>query len=300
MAFPRHNDQAGPTFFKKLLGLNIFGIVNESLGLVYFYFFGEQSCIEVDGKKTHGPNAVISMLRHYLTMHSNNERHLTIYADNCVGQNKNKFVMGYLAWLVETNVYDTIRVNFMPVGHTKFAPDAFFGTLKREFRRSDIDTPEQFLEMASRINKAKAFLYGQPNAWPWREWRTYVQDRFSAVLGIGKIYHFLLRKQVAPSTVVLEHRTKLADTRSTLVGMKQIARKRKSSDVEEREGLPKELKAMGLSEKRARYLLFQVAQHCLEQNQHDFISILLNYVNPADIEVYRSRRLDPVMGASLF
>ena len=58
------------------------------------------------------------------------------HADNCSGQNKNRFVMQYLAWRVMTGLNKRIEISFMMVGHTKFAPDWCFGLLKQRFRRT--------------------------------------------------------------------------------------------------------------------------------------------------------------------
>ena len=44
-----------------------------------------------------GANSIISMLHYYLEHHSLGEADLTLHADNCSGQNKNRYVMQYLA-----------------------------------------------------------------------------------------------------------------------------------------------------------------------------------------------------------
>ena len=54
-------------------------------------------------------------------------------ADNCTGQNKNRYMMYYLAWRVLADLHDEITMSFLPVGHTKFVPDWCFGLAKQCF-----------------------------------------------------------------------------------------------------------------------------------------------------------------------
>lgn len=87
-----------------------------------------------------GANATISLVHHYLQNHGLKEKDLLLHADNCVGQNKNNIVVQCLAWRVIAGLSDSIELSFMLVGHTKFAPDRFFGLFKNLFRRSQVDT----------------------------------------------------------------------------------------------------------------------------------------------------------------
>ena len=47
-----------------------------------------------------GANTIISLLHHFLATHNFREANLHLHADNCSGQNKNRYVMQYLAWRV--------------------------------------------------------------------------------------------------------------------------------------------------------------------------------------------------------
>ena len=48
--------------------------------------------------QSHGASSVVSMLDHYFSTHSLKESVRYCHAGNCVGQNKNRFVIGYFAW----------------------------------------------------------------------------------------------------------------------------------------------------------------------------------------------------------
>ena len=60
------------------------------------------------------------------------------HADNCCGQNKNCFLMGYFMWRMLVGLHKEIKVSFLPVGHTKFSPDWCFGLFKLQYRRTNI------------------------------------------------------------------------------------------------------------------------------------------------------------------
>ena len=102
-----------------------------------------------------GANAIISMLHHFFDVHGFGERHVHLHADNCVGQNKNRFLMYYLMWRVMAGLYDEATISFLPVGHTKFAPDWCFGLMKQCFRRTkigDLDDIANCVSLSSAVN----------------------------------------------------------------------------------------------------------------------------------------------------
>ena len=70
----------------------------------------EGQAIGADGSKAHGPNAVLSMVGHYLTEHCAGTKNLLLHADNCVGQSKNKTVIAYLLWRTMTGLSDNIEL----------------------------------------------------------------------------------------------------------------------------------------------------------------------------------------------
>ena len=63
-----------------------------------------------------------------------------LHEDNCMGQNKNNANVHYLMWRTLTGRHKAATLSFMLVGHTKFAPDRFFGSFKRCFIRSNVST----------------------------------------------------------------------------------------------------------------------------------------------------------------
>ena len=80
------------------------------------------------------------MVHHYISLHGVQEQDLRLHADNCVGQNKNNTFIHYLLWRVMTKKCKKASLSFMLAGHTKFAPDRFFGLFKRRYRHSQVNT----------------------------------------------------------------------------------------------------------------------------------------------------------------
>ena len=88
---------AGPTratVFLTPYKIGIFGVNNEAMCHQVNYAIHESI---TTGK---GPNAVASMLHHYLENYSLGESVVYIHADNSVGQNKNNVIMHYLCWRI--------------------------------------------------------------------------------------------------------------------------------------------------------------------------------------------------------
>ena len=53
------------------------------------FLVDENETIWKDGKQTHGPNAVISMLDYILDTQGREERSISLHADNCPGKHLN-------------------------------------------------------------------------------------------------------------------------------------------------------------------------------------------------------------------
>ena len=132
--FPNDPQQPGPAYFLVAHKCQIFGICCEPLGKQVNYLIDEE---EVIGK---GANATVSLPHHYLCAHAQQEDHLLLHADNCIGQNKNNCLIHYLLYLILVGKKKSVTLSFMLSGHTKFAPDRHFGLIKKAYRRTRVDT----------------------------------------------------------------------------------------------------------------------------------------------------------------
>ena len=85
VALPQVARQIGPIYFKVPRKVHIFGINNEALPHQLNYLLDEADTIGMDGKNSHGPNSVASMLHHYFSRHGLKKRECYLHADNCSG-----------------------------------------------------------------------------------------------------------------------------------------------------------------------------------------------------------------------
>ncbi|KAE8884544.1 hypothetical protein PF003_g31435 [Phytophthora fragariae] len=136
-------------YFLSLVIVYLFGIYYANKNIQYNYVYEES----VAGK---GTDEVNSMLFHFIQkiVVANGHQKLTIYADNCGGQNKNNFVVKMLLGLAQMGELETIDLKFFIKGHTKNAVDRRFGHIRKKFAREDVWTMDQLLEVG---NAASSF-----------------------------------------------------------------------------------------------------------------------------------------------
>ena len=142
-----------PLYFKVPCRVQLFGIVQDARIEQCNYLFGGQHTIGPDRKKAHGSNSVVSMLHHHLDTNAA-DKSLHFHADNCTGQNKNKTVLGYLAWRCVTGLSEQIELSFMRVGHTLSAMDCYFGLIKKRWHSTENYTMENAVEKSSNANRS--------------------------------------------------------------------------------------------------------------------------------------------------
>ena len=128
---PHHSRQEGPLYFKVCRKVQLFGICCDINNVQINYLIDESETIGQSGYKSHGPISVISMLDHHFSNHSQKEHICHCHADNCVGQNKNRFRIRYLVWRVITGKHKQYLLLFMEVGHTRRLVDGHFGLIKK-------------------------------------------------------------------------------------------------------------------------------------------------------------------------
>ena len=140
-----------------------------------------------------GANAVISRLNYFFSHHGFGERDVYLHADNYTGQNKNNCMMQYLVWCMITNRHTSITLSFLPVGHTKFAPDWRFGLFKRIYRRTKV---ESLLAIAQVVNSSADCNFSQlvvcedgSTIVPTYNWTDFFAPRMK-ISGIKKFHHF--------------------------------------------------------------------------------------------------------------
>ena len=132
--YPSNPLQPGPMYFKTARKCEIFSICCE----------GRRIQAESIGK---GANSIISYLHHFLEVYRVGEQHLQLQADICVGQNKNNYMIQYLAWRCLTGKHMSCSIHFMMVGHTRFSPDQYFGLIRRKYLKTRISSIAQLSQV---------------------------------------------------------------------------------------------------------------------------------------------------------
>ena len=103
--------QPGPIYFLVPRNCGIFGVCAEGFPQINYL-------IDEGMSSSKGLNMVISFLHHFLENYGVGKQKMELHCDNCSGQNKNKFVMWYLAWRILQKLHTDIAVSFIPAGHT--------------------------------------------------------------------------------------------------------------------------------------------------------------------------------------
>ena len=242
--------QPGSLYFKTARKC-VFGICCEPLSKQVTYLIDE-ACST--GK---GADTVISFLHHFLEVHSEGETKLFLHADNCCGQNKNNAVMQYLAWRTLVSRHNAIQISFMLPGHTKFAPDRFFGLFKQTFRRCKVETIMDLVQVVQ-SSTDKAVNIPQPIVDPVSQqqlvhvyrWSAFLDQFFKPIPQILSYQVFYI-SSAKPGTYLLQKHSS-----SPQVEISICKRIPESNDF------PKEVPLQGLSVARQWYLYEQIREFC--------------------------------------
>jgi hypothetical protein len=156
-------EQPGETFYYSPLNIFQFGVVDPTDNDKLHAFVYDEG----DGKK--GGNNVASLILKLLGLQEINlmEREeaggeLNFILDNCSGQNKNRMVLRLANFLVESGVFKKVNFLFLVRGHTKNPCDRMFNILKLRFRKQNVYTMEQMLQVLNEQDQVSA-LRVQPS-----------------------------------------------------------------------------------------------------------------------------------------
>ena len=136
------------------------------------------------------------MVHRFLKTHGFGETSVHFHADNCCGQNTNRYLMSYFMWRVLTGLHEEIKISFLPVRHTKFVPDWCFGLFKCQYRLCTIGCPDDIVQAVnqSTLPNVTQLLVGTHEGTtvvPMYEWSS-LFDKCTiktALKGITKMYH---------------------------------------------------------------------------------------------------------------
>ena len=150
--------QPGQLHFVTGLKLDLFGVHSSNRKRTYIFCLPEGHW---PGGKT--ANEVGSMLYHVIQMHRQdyrfqNCRRLSLHADNCGGQNKNRSMVWFFALLVILGEFDNIELYFLAAGHTKNRCDAAFGFTKRKLKQRTFVCPSEMMDTIDESSTANSAI----------------------------------------------------------------------------------------------------------------------------------------------
>ena len=263
--YPYENQQVGSIYFKTPRKAQLFGVCCEGIPRQTNYLIDEEDFPEKNA------NTVISILDHFFTYHGLGEKYACLTADNCVGQNKNNAVLHYLLYRVLAGLHDNIELSFMIVGHTKFAPDGYFGLIRKCYRRSNIYTYEDLVQTILNSEDYGHNIcqpvgdYGKSNGEPkliYRDWSSWLLKFFNKLPDITSYRHFKIRKN-NPGIVFLKPLIDGDETEAQLLKREVPFGKGRAFR------LPSKIVPSGLSLDRQWYLYEQIRIHIPYESDKD-------------------------------
>ena len=294
--YPYEDQQVGPIYFKTPRRAQLFGVCCEGIPCQVNYLIDEADFLDKSA------NTVISLLDHYFAHHGLGETHALLTADNCVGQNKNNAVLHYLLFRTLMGLHDKIDLSFMMVGHTKFAPDGYFGLIKHRYRRSSVYTYEQLADVIERStenghNICQRYRDAQgEHLIPYRDWSNWLLQYFRKLPNLTN-YRFsqikLQNRQCSRAEIIrisarnpcnylgenLYHHFSMSRTKPGVVSVKERIDTRAEEHALLRQyfpygpnqppHLPESLNPAGLSLERAWYLYDQIREYIPSESDRD-------------------------------
>lgn len=163
----------------------------------------EQVCYTYDEREAgKGSNEVISFLHQFLVNRKIQTPNIRIHADNCSGQNKNKYVLWYLTWLATTGRLKHIELKFMIKGHTHSIVDGGIGQMKKELRRSDVFCLEHWSHVINQsASTNRACVVNGDNVY---DWKNGLCPYFKPFQDISQFQHFVV-DSTKPGWILAKH-----------------------------------------------------------------------------------------------
>ncbi len=259
--YPFEDQQVGPIYFKTPRRAQVFGVCCEGIPRQVNYLIDEADFFDK------GSNTVISLLDHFFTHHGVGEKQVFLTADNCVAQNKNNALLHYLMYRTLVGLHSEISLSFMVVGHTKFAPDGYFGLIKKRYRRSKTYTYDHLahlIDESCEQNQCQRYHDKHGNiCFKYRDWTTWLSQYFRKLPNLTTYYHFHLDSDnpgVIKVKAAIDGKEQEHDLRKKPFPYSKDKRPRR---------LPTQLAPEALSAERQWYLYEKIREHIPSEKDQD-------------------------------
>jgi DNA-binding CsgD family transcriptional regulator len=184
VTFPKMRSQPQEMYFLSKPLCHVFGIVEESKEPVTstLYMYSNEV------GKQNWRHVVVMVEKYILENKTEGQHQLILRADNCGGQNKNKYMMAYAADLVRREIFDTVRIDYLPVGHTKFSCDRVFGILSNCLNRSHIYNSQNIVDVSNNISNVTGVFLQRKDFVDYTE--LFETNFQSSIIGMNDKLHF--------------------------------------------------------------------------------------------------------------
>ena len=196
-------EQPSLTYYYSPVNFNVFGCVDYSTEHMETFLYHEG-----EGKK--GGNSVVSLIHQSLKNKGLFEdakekgpgEYLTLVFDKCGGQNKNRIVLWYLLYLVESRIYKTVESFFLVCGHTQNICDRLFKQLKRDFHHKNVYTMGQLMNVCNISDTVTPVLCTSKDFFNWDKHL----DRLYKSPGSGTVQlnHIFMATYIKPGCITTE------------------------------------------------------------------------------------------------
>jgi len=247
---PHASQQVGPLYFLAPYKVALFGIACEPASKMVIYTVPEIAVVDK------GSNSVVSFLHHFFSTFGYGEKTVHLRADNCTGQNKNRYMIAYLCWRILCGLHTRITLSFLPVGHTKFYPDLGFGIFKRHLRQCSVNTVKELAQCIADSSPLSKMLIPQMVAnengdifVPTYDWQVMFAD-VKTVPELKKFHHFVFDAQ-HQGTVKYKISSESETVSFTICRADRLSI-----------SLPNKLSPVGLSQQRKEYMYTKIRPYC--------------------------------------
>ena len=110
------------------------------------------------------------------------------------------YICSIYVWRVQNGLHHSITYSFLPVGHTKFAPDWCFGLPKQKLRRTKVDCLKDIVDTvnnSANVNFAQEVgsQMGEVIV-PTYNWQGLFSSNFKQIPSIKKWHQFKIKKDI--------------------------------------------------------------------------------------------------------
>ncbi|EGZ06362.1 hypothetical protein PHYSODRAFT_531778 [Phytophthora sojae] len=117
---------------------------------------------------------------------------LTVYADNCSGQNKNNNVIKFLLAQVHMGALQHVDYKFFVKGHTKNSCDRGFGHIRKHVAKADYWTMNHLVEAVSSASKSSITVHLPRGSSAFKSYKPILTELYKRRDGIQKFQIFTM------------------------------------------------------------------------------------------------------------